>query len=167
MEDDFLPEVTSYTPEVGDRICERIIRGEALSLICHGCGMPTLRQCYAWMVKHPEFEAMFWSAMRIKMDIWADEIIKIADEAKNDWFTDKDGVRRVNQEAVKRSEIRIKTRQWLMERFSKKVYAPPVALALAAQGGGSRIVVNVITNEMPTVEAEIDAIPECGDDAKH
>jgi hypothetical protein len=62
----------------------------------------------------------------------ADEIIAIADDGSNDWMAveTKAGriIRVADHEHFRRSEIRIRSRQWLMTRFAPRVFGDRLQL---------------------------------------
>ena len=49
----------------------------------------------------------------------ADEIIEIADDARNDWVM-RDGQRVFDRENINRARLRIDARKWLMVRLAPK-----------------------------------------------
>jgi hypothetical protein len=49
----------TYSPQIAELICERLIGGEALHRICPGPGMPSLATVYNWLKRHPEFAEMY------------------------------------------------------------------------------------------------------------
>jgi hypothetical protein len=51
--------------------------------------------------------------MERRNDYWADELVEIADDGRNDWMNTKWG-EKFNKEAAERSKIRIEARKWLM-----------------------------------------------------
>jgi hypothetical protein len=73
------------------------------------------------------------------MQLRADELLEIADDASNDWMdvetTSGRIGRTLDHEHVKRSEVRIKTRMWLMQRYAPKVFGE--RLTLTDADGGS------------------------------
>lgn len=145
----------SYFQDIIDRIAE----GEHLANICERLGIQK-RTFYERIRIRPELEKNYRLALETKMDIWSDEIIRIADDSKDDWFTDALGVKRVNNEVVKRSELRIKTRQWMMERFHKRKYFQ--SLELTGQDGGPvtiNVNVRLKQEEQPRIEPpQVEAI---------
>jgi hypothetical protein len=66
------------------------------------------------------------------MQLRADELLEIADDASNDWkdVETQSGrvVRVLDHEHVKRSEVRIRTRMWLMQRYAPKVFGERLTL---------------------------------------
>jgi len=51
-----MPKTSSYTEEIANRICERMIEGEDIVTICKDEEMPSRRTVYRWMDEHPEFD---------------------------------------------------------------------------------------------------------------
>jgi hypothetical protein len=80
-----------------------------------------------------------------------DEILRIADDSSNDWLDveTKSGriVRQLDHEHAKRSDIRIRTRMWLMTRFAPRTFGDRLQLdavretreAIAAQSDQERL----------------------------
>jgi hypothetical protein len=79
------------------------------------------------------------------MQLRADELLEIADDASNDWMEVETESGRVvwmlDHEHVKRAEIRIKTRQWLMARYAPKVFSDRLTLT-HADGGSLKDLAN-------------------------
>lgn len=46
---------SSYSIEIADKICERMIEGETIAEICTDEAMPSRRTVYDWHDAHPEF----------------------------------------------------------------------------------------------------------------
>ena len=57
----------------------------------------------------------------LQAEHWAEEIIEIADDSKND-FVEKEGHTALNSENINRSRLRVDTRKWLMARLAPKKY---------------------------------------------
>jgi hypothetical protein len=64
----------------------------------------------------------------MQADILSDEIIDIADESENDWYTDDRGERRIDREVVQRSAIRIDARKWRIAHLNPKKYGAKASL---------------------------------------
>jgi hypothetical protein len=85
------------------------------------------------------------------MHLRGDEILRIADDASNDWLDveTRSGrmVRQFDHEHAKRADIRIRTRMWLMSRFAPRVFGDRLRLdagketveALAARSPEERL----------------------------
>jgi hypothetical protein len=79
-----------------------------------------------WASRYDEIGEAYTRARDAQQHLRADEIIEIADDGKNDWMEIETKAGRVlqvyNHEHAKRSELRIKARQWLMSRFAPRVF---------------------------------------------
>ena len=104
-----------------EAIIARIALGETLIGICREPGMPnesTLRhrinQSYSWRTALRE-------AQEQRTLRWAEEITDIADDGSNDWMEREGRNGRtwigLNDDHVRRSQLRIATRQWLLARL--------------------------------------------------
>ena len=100
---------TRYTPEVAADICTRLAGGESLRAICRDGAMPSFSAVINWLFdgEHDEFVAQYTRAREAQAEVWADEIVSIADEATGDTTTDKDGKEIVNHEHIQRSRLRV------------------------------------------------------------
>jgi len=123
-----------YTKELADEIIGRMSEGESLKGICRDLrakgtkiAESTVRR---WAEKDRDgFFMRYERAQRLRMDSLSDEILEIADDARNDWMerhAKDDTGWRVNGEHIQRSRLRITTRQGLMgklfpERFGDKI----------------------------------------------
>ena len=133
------------TEEVVLEILNRICRGETLKQICQDVGMPSYGTVQKWYKTDPDFQAAMDDAETFRMNLYADEIIEIADNSVGDvrLAYDKQGnlIPEINYENVKRSELRIKTRMELMKTFHRKKFGTQketsnLPIAPGAQGGG-------------------------------
>lgn len=124
------------TEEVVLEILNRICRGETLKKICQDVGMPTYGTVQKWYATDPDFQTAMDQARAFQMNLFADEILEIADDSVGDirLAYDKNGnlVPEVNYENVKRSELRIKTRMELMKVFNKKQFGTQKETAVQA-----------------------------------
>lgn len=69
---------STYTPELGERICERLAGGESLIAICHDPDMPHPGTVYKWVRRIPEFQEMYVDARQFQGDYLFDEVREIA-----------------------------------------------------------------------------------------
>ena len=77
---------STYTVAVADEICHRIAEGEPLRQICREDGMPAWRTVYDWIVAEPDFAARIAHARDLGYDAIAEDTLKIADDATNDYM---------------------------------------------------------------------------------
>ena len=105
----------------------RLAAGEPLRTICRADGMPDELTVRAWALdpNHP-FAARHARAREMGFFSMADEILEIADDARND-FMDRqtrsgEVVRVVDEEAIARSRMRIAARQWLLAKAMPQTF---------------------------------------------
>ena len=86
-----------YSDASATEICERISSGELLTVICLDEHLPTVRRCNQWLRDHGEFAALYQSAINDRLEIFAEDLIRIPDEAARDFdeVKSKGSVRRV------------------------------------------------------------------------
>jgi hypothetical protein len=102
-------------------------------------------------LRYPELAEAYTRAREQQQHLRADEILAIADNSTNDWLDHetKNGriVRVFDHEHAKRTDLRIKTRMWLMTRFAPKTFGDRLQLdagqetieALAARSPEERL----------------------------
>lgn len=143
---------TDYSEELTDTICERIADGESLRAICSDDDMPNKSTVLRWLAKHQEFATKYAHARDVQADVFVDEMTDIADDGSNDWMErkDDDGENigwRENGEALRRSALRISTRQWIAEKLKPKKYGTKVAV------GGDKDMDPIQTESLSDLEA--------------
>lgn len=117
---------TRYTKALADRICERLARGETLRAICRDKGMPPESTVRRWYVDDFHgFAAQYARARDMGLDAMADEIMDVADDARNDYMEREDpdnpGFNFMG-EAVQRSRLRVDARKWYLSKLAPKRY---------------------------------------------
>ena len=84
-------------------------------------GIPPETVC-RWVVRHEAFREAYAVARVQRTEIWAEEIIEIADDATRDYTTDEHGNRVFNRENVHRARLRIEARKWIMARLDPRLW---------------------------------------------
>lgn len=141
---------TDYCDEVADKILDGIVGGATLRTICEPDDMPDKSTVLRWVARHEDFEKLYTLAQAAKMEAHADELLDIADDGSNDWMltnAENNAGYRENGEAIRRSALRISTRQWLMERLKPKRYGSKVDVN---HGGSVGLSVEVVDFGPPT-----------------
>lgn len=128
-----------YDPELGKAICDLVALGFSLRDACEQEGMPSSGAVSNWVVRVPEFGKQYSLACQAKAAVWADEIMDIADDARNDWMLRHrlDGTEyyELNGEHTRRTEMRISARKWYLSKIMPKQFGDATLLKLAdAQG---------------------------------
>jgi hypothetical protein len=118
---------TSYTEEIGNKICERLSGGESLRSICLDAEMPDKATVFRWLLSDKEvysqFRDQYALAREIQYQCMADDLLDIADSGSNDWMERNDPNNpgfAFNGEAVARSRLRVDTRKWFMSKVLPK-----------------------------------------------
>jgi hypothetical protein len=106
-------EALQYSDELAQEICERIAVGELLINICLDAHLPTIRRCNQWMREHTEFAQLYQSAISDRLNVFEEEVIKIADDMRHDFRTVIKGgqeKRVADPDMVARARLRIEVR---------------------------------------------------------
>lgn len=113
--------VSTYTPELGERILERISCGESLVTICQDKDMPGRTTVMRWVNQDPVFRDNYCAATRDRMHSYAEQIVEIADDPEIDPNV---------------ARVRIYARQWVMARLDPRKWGDKVAAEISGPGGG-------------------------------
>jgi hypothetical protein len=108
-----LKEALPYSDQLAQEICERIAVGELLINICLDEHLPTMRRSNQWLREHPEFSALYQSAVNDRLSVFEEEVIQIADDVRHDFKTViKNGheKRIPDPDMVARARLRIEVR---------------------------------------------------------
>ena len=105
---------SSYTPEIGDDICERLANGESLRRICLTPNYPRQATVFRWLAANQQFREQYARAREAQADTLADEIIDIADGKRAEYEgTEAD---------VQRDRLAMDARKWVAAKLKPKVY---------------------------------------------
>jgi|GEM_PF-4662373 len=100
---------------------------------------PCHQALYLWLKEEPGLLDTLSRARELKMVLMEGDLLDIADDGANDYMERerKDGSKYLafDIENVKRSELRVRTRQWVMERVAGGIYGPNKARDPKAVGG--------------------------------
>ncbi|MBX4954309.1 terminase small subunit protein [Rhizobium lentis] len=147
---------TKFTQALASIICERIADGESLRSICRDETMPGKSTVLAWLADDDkaDFRTKYAQAREIQADGFVDEMVEIADDGSNDWMERNFGeeTRWVeNGEALRRSQLRIATRQWIAEKLKPKKYGSKVELEHGVTSGVAELLdaINGRTRGLP------------------
>jgi hypothetical protein len=157
---------TTYTPELGELICERIAEGQSLRQIALHPGMPTVSTMMRWAAlgdagdkRYTDFSEQYVRAMAARADYMGEQIIDIADDSTGDTFVDDDGNERVNFDNIQRSKLRIETHKWLMGKMKPKKYGDKITNEHIGPNGGP-----IQTQDLTVSPKEAKAISQALDD---
>lgn len=114
-----------YTEELADAICERLADGESLRSICRDEAMPAKATVFRWAASNESFRDQYAKAREAQADCLFDDILEIADDARNDWMErhgKDDAGWLLNGDHIARSKVRIDARKWMAGKMRPKVY---------------------------------------------
>jgi hypothetical protein len=130
-----------FTTELGDEICNRIADGESLRAICDEADMPDKATIFRRLSaeQHKDFCKQYIRAREAQADSLVDDILSIADDARNDWMKRNGGNAtgyQENGEALRGSALRIDARKWLAGKMASKKYGDKQQVELGGPDGG-------------------------------
>ena len=115
-----------YSDELAAEICDRLANGETLSRICRSPHMPDRHTILDWAIKdRAGFSLRYARARDLQLEFWADDLVEISDDARNDWM-ERNGEVQFNNENVQRSRLRADTRKWLLSKLWPDKYGERV-----------------------------------------
>jgi len=124
-----------YTQKTLDEICERIADGESLRHICQDEHMPDKAQVFRWLSHNAEFRDQYAHARECQAEVFADDLINIADDARNDTQVDDAGNVIVSQDVIARAKLRIDTRKWVASKLKPKKYGDKISNEITGADG--------------------------------
>lgn len=105
------------------RICELLAQGHSLAAICRRKNLPAPSTIYKWLAESPEFSERYAHAREQQADLYADEIIKIADDCTP------------THEEIAKARVRIDARKWKAARLAPKKYGEKSELDMKSSDG--------------------------------
>lgn len=93
-------------------ICQQIAGGKSLREICEAEGMPSRETVRVWLAEDGTFSGQYAQAREEQADFYADEIVSIADEAKD----------------ANLARVRIDARKWKASKLDPKRYGDKLDL---------------------------------------
>lgn len=125
--------------------------GESLREICRSEDMPGKSTVMRWLAEHQEFRDQYAGAREAQADYYAEEIIEISDDGKNDTYIDDNGNTRTDQEVIGRSRLRVDTRKWLMARMAPKKYGDKITQEVTGADGAPLVpIINLTGRPEPS-----------------
>jgi len=109
-----MPKTSSYTEEIANRICERMIEGEDIVTICKDSTMPSRATVYRWMDEHSDFEARCARAREGLADFEANQIAEIATNC--------------TPESAPADRVKLSALQWLASKRAPKKWGDRVEI---------------------------------------
>ena len=128
----------AWTDEIEGEIFTRIGKGESLRDICEDDWLPSQTTIYRRLAADDEFRKRYTHAREVQADTIFDEILQIADDARNDWL-ERNGEDSAgwttNGEHIQRSKLRIEARKWMAGKLRPKVYGEKLDIDHSSSDG--------------------------------
>ena len=99
---------STYTEEMGEKICEALASGQTLNDVCAQEGMPCRLAVFAWVEKYPAFADRYRQARKAQSELLAEGAYRLALDGSDNPASDK---------------IRLDATRWLLPLLNPK-YAP-------------------------------------------
>jgi hypothetical protein len=115
---------STFTQDIADTVCGRIVAGESLRAICRDEAMPAASSIFKWLREHPAFAEQYAMAKAEQAEGYADEIVEISDEREYEKI-EVDGVLlgvKFDSTAVNRNRLRVDARKWVAAKLLPKKY---------------------------------------------
>src|SRR3954453_18312480 len=82
-------DIETDAAKIRELILQRIRDGESLRSICKDKAMPARSTVHLWLANIEGFSDQYARACEIRADVYADQLLEIADDASRDWVTKK------------------------------------------------------------------------------
>lgn len=130
--------MTTYTPEIGDKVCALLTQGCSLRTIAKHEGMPSPALVCKWLAEkeNDAFREQYARAREAQADYLFDEMLDIADSQEGDVIIKEDGTELVNHDAIARAKLRVDTRKWMAGKLRPKVYGDKIVQEQTGPEGG-------------------------------
>lgn len=125
---------SGLTAEIAEMVCEGVASGKSTRVMCLTAGI-SQSMLWRWLDKVDWFREQYARAKERCADVYAEEIIEIADDSIGDMRMDKSGNKVVDQEVVARARLRIDARKWYASKVAPKRYGERVTQELQGLDG--------------------------------
>ena len=112
-----------YDDVFGRKICDAVATStDPMEKIIKDNGFPCQKVINKWRLSFPSFGQMYAQAKMQQAELFAEEVIDIADYQAEDLTTDSEGNIVTNHEVIQRSRLRIDTRKWIACKLAPRIY---------------------------------------------
>ncbi len=149
-----------YSPELADKILERLPLGQTEAEILKEEGMPSRSCLYSWRRTYREFQDAYVRARVQQHHAWADQIITLADDSSLDWCIAEDPPKRFrnigddkvvlkfDRTQVERAKLKIQAMQWIMANRKDSDYSPRQTITTARGGSYAGLSIEDLEREL-------------------
>ncbi len=108
------------TSELFLRVCDRLVEGETLTMICADRTMPSTKQFNRYLYTDEKALDTYYRAREMQMECYAEEALTIANDDSDDSSIDDRGRRISHNEVVQRARVKIDTIKFMMSKMAPK-----------------------------------------------
>lgn len=99
--------------------------------------MPDRSVVHEWIVNnHEGFTSQYTRAKDAGIEALSEELFDIADDGRNDTYTDEQGNVRTDHDVIARSRLRVDTRKWYLSKIAPKKYGDKQVVELTGADNG-------------------------------
>lgn len=109
---------TWMSPELFEAMCVAVGKGDSIHKLCERPGMPGREVFFDKCKRDPQAAKRYAAALEVRGELFADQIIEIADES----------VYAATPEQAAAYRLRVETRKWVVSRLLPKKYGERVTL---------------------------------------
>jgi hypothetical protein len=124
-----------FSQELFDLICERVADGESLRKVCAEAGMPRKATVMRWVAADETLAKQWALAMEFRCELYAEEIVALADEAPRTYMDAVKKARLIDPSAVVHQKNQVNARMWTASRLLAKKYGDRVAASVGGPDG--------------------------------
>jgi hypothetical protein len=129
--------VVFFSRKLFNTICEQIAEGKSLREICKAKGMPHRSNVFRWIDDDPTLRDQYVRAREAQADLYADEIIEIADDGSRDYSIGENGETIVDHDVIARARLRVDARKWKASKLAPKKYGDKLLNEHSGPDGGA------------------------------
>jgi hypothetical protein len=131
-----------YSAEIAEAVLGELMAGRPLREICAESDMPSAAAVQNWLnADRDGFKARYLEARTIGCLVISADLLSIVDDRDNDWITQQlpDGSIEtvLDPDRVKRAELRVKTRRWLLAKMLPKTFGDRLDITARQEGRGA------------------------------
>lgn len=104
---------SKYTPVLAERICQLIAQGKSKRAISFMDGMPHRETIDEWLLKHKGFSDNYARACEVRAELYAEEIVDIADREGLD---------------AQQKRVMVDARKWVVSKLLPRQYGDSVTV---------------------------------------
>lgn len=105
---------SAYTKALAEEICKLVANGWSVIKISQQSNMPTQSTIYKWLSEKSEFSEKYARAREVQADLYADEIVDIADNVMDE------------PASVMKARLQIDARKWKASKLAPKKYGDKI-----------------------------------------